>query len=84
MPNARIYQALLWIAGGLALIDTPLYPERWLSLLMRRSLNLAFIPVYLTIFSLAKVWADQVTTNVPEPYLVCQHVLELGFISNQK
>jgi hypothetical protein len=65
-----MYQALWWAVGGLALIDTPLYPERWLGSLMRRSLNIAFVPVFLIIFSFATVWADQVTTFVPEPYLV--------------
>jgi hypothetical protein len=65
-----MYQAAWCAIGGLATVDTPLYPGRLLGSLIRRSLNFAFIPVYLTIFSFATVWADQVTTFVPEPYLV--------------
>jgi len=78
MPSSRIYQAAWWAIGGLATFDTPLYPEQLLDSLIRRSLNFAFIPAYLTIFSFATVWADQVTTFVPEPYLVRQLFLNLN------
>lgn len=82
MPNSRLFQAAWWAVGGLAILNTPLYPGRLLDSLMRRSLNFAFVPVYLTIFSFATVWADQVTTFVPEPYLVSQPLLDLSSTSN--
>jgi alpha-1,2-glucosyltransferase len=82
MANLRIYQALWWLVGGLAILDTPLYPGRLIGSFMHRSLNFAFVPVFLTIFSFATVWADQVTTFVPEPYLVSQPMLVLGLTFN--
>ena len=79
MPNSRIYQALWWAVGGLALIDTPIYPGS----LACRSLNLALVSVFFAVFSFATFWAEQVTTFVPEPYLVCQHILDVSFTSNR-
>jgi alpha-1,2-glucosyltransferase len=72
MPNANLYQAGWWFVGGLATLNSPLYPVRVLHLLINGSFNFAFVLVYLAIYYLASFWADQVTKVVSEPYLVWQ------------
>jgi len=72
MPNANIYSAGLWLVGGLATVNSPLYPVRVLYALVNGSFSFAFVLVYVAIYYLASFWASQVTKVVPDPYLVCQ------------
>jgi hypothetical protein len=72
MPNPNLYLAGWWFVGGLATVNSPLYPVRILYSLVKGSFGFAFILVYLAIYYLASFWADQVTKIVPDPYLVCQ------------
>jgi len=72
MPNPNLYLAGWWFVGGLATVNSPLYPVRILYSLIKGSFSFAFILVYLAIYYLASFWADQVTKIVPDPYLVCQ------------
>jgi alpha-1,2-glucosyltransferase len=71
MPNANLYNAGLWIVGGLVTVDSPLYPVRVLYSLVNGSFNFTLILVYFGIYYLASIWASQVTKAVPDPYLVC-------------
>ncbi|KAN0104256.1 glycosyltransferase family 59 protein [Hyaloscypha variabilis] len=69
MPNPNLYLAGWWFVGGLATVNSPLYPVRILYSLIKGSFSFAFILVYLAIYYLASFWADQVTKIVPDPYL---------------
>jgi hypothetical protein len=71
MPNANLYNAGLWVVGGLATLDSPLYPVRVLYSFVNGSFNFAVLLVYLAIYYLSSFWASQVTKRVPDPYLVC-------------
>ncbi|KAE9363218.1 glycosyltransferase family 59 protein [Stipitochalara longipes BDJ] len=69
IPHANLYSAAWWFVGGLATINSPLYPVRVLYSLANGSFSFVFALVYLAIYYLASFWANQVTKVVPNPYL---------------